>query len=92
MCLSALPHCSLAAEPSPHAPAAALFPIAHTPLPLYKLPKPDHHDPPSVLVYKEKRREGGKACSACMADQQVLEGTQPVDLAKHPSGIVPTLQ
>jgi hypothetical protein len=29
----------------------------------------------------------------CMAEQQVvLEGSQPVDLAKHPSGIVPTLQ
>jgi transcription initiation factor TFIID TATA-box-binding protein len=29
-----------------------------------------------------------------MAEQQVvvLEGSQPVDLAKHPSGIVPTLQ
>lgn len=26
-----------------------------------------------------------------MADQG-LEGSQPVDLAKHPSGIVPTLQ
>jgi transcription initiation factor TFIID TATA-box-binding protein len=27
-----------------------------------------------------------------MAEQVVLEGSQPVDLAKHPSGIVPTLQ
>lgn len=27
-----------------------------------------------------------------MADPQGLEGTQPVDLSKHPSGIVPTLQ
>jgi hypothetical protein len=29
-----------------------------------------------------------------MAEQQVvvLEGSQPVDLEKHPSGIVPTLQ
>jgi len=26
-----------------------------------------------------------------MADQG-MEGSQPVDLAKHPSGIVPTLQ
>ena len=26
-----------------------------------------------------------------MADQ-VLEGSQPVDLSKHPSGIIPTLQ
>lgn len=27
-----------------------------------------------------------------MADQGGLEGSQPVDLKKHPSGIVPTLQ
>ncbi|KAL0460519.1 UNVERIFIED_CONTAM: TATA-box-binding protein [Sesamum latifolium] len=27
-----------------------------------------------------------------MADPQGLEGSQPVDLSKHPSGIVPTLQ
>lgn len=33
--------------------------------------------------------EGGKAGK--MADQG-LEGSQPVDLSKHPSGIVPTLQ
>ncbi|KAJ6296692.1 hypothetical protein OIU78_022418, partial [Salix suchowensis] len=26
-----------------------------------------------------------------MAEQGVLEGSQPVDLSKHPSGIVPIL-
>lgn len=40
-----------------------------------------------VLVEKSwKGKEKG------MADNHGLEGSQPVDLSKHPSGIVPTLQ
>lgn len=39
-------------------------------------------------------RRGSFICRlySLMADPQGLEGTQPVDLSKHPSGIVPTLQ
>lgn len=39
-------------------------------------------------------RRGSSICRlySLMADPQGLEGTQPVDLSKHPSGIVPTLQ
>lgn len=36
--------------------------------------------------------DGDKDKRVLMADTQRLEGTQPVDLSKHPSGIVPTLQ
>jgi hypothetical protein len=40
----------------------------------------------------ERERERESKRFVYMAEQVVLEGSQPVDLAKHPSGIVPTLQ
>ncbi|KAL2557037.1 TATA-box-binding protein 2 [Forsythia ovata] len=43
-------------------------------------------------VNSAQRRRIYRKKSDLMADPQGMEGSQPVDISKHPSGIVPTLQ